>query len=213
MTTDHSKLTRKLFCFFPGCNWNSGDIVIKEEPPEESDFLYHQIKEDDDDDDDDDDDHEYEAKPDTSTISHTSDQLKIFNERQRGKRRIIPNRLYFDEAFLPLSSRESVSSKVSLTVPKKVKTKINRMEAKSFICSKCSKSFSHHRTLTQHNKFECLMDPRFKCPYCEYRSKWVTNINTHVRRRHTWKKVYAINLMEHLSRRKRRPKPEEPASN
>jgi hypothetical protein len=69
-----------------------------------------------------------------------------------------------------------------------------KIQSKNFTCSKCLKTFSHGRNRNQHEKFECHKAPRFQCPYCDYKSKWVTNVHSHIRRKHEYKAVYSINL-------------------
>ncbi|XP_036145491.1 gastrula zinc finger protein XlCGF7.1-like [Monomorium pharaonis] len=53
-----------------------------------------------------------------------------------------------------------------------------------FPCPRCPSVFSHKTSLCYHTKFECGQSPRFNCPYCAYRTKHVSNVRAHVRRKH-----------------------------
>ncbi|KAG5317969.1 LOLA3 protein, partial [Acromyrmex heyeri] len=63
-----------------------------------------------------------------------------------------------------------------------------------FPCPKCPSVFSRKNNLYYHAKFECGQSPRFNCPYCTYRTKHVSNVRAHVRRKHPGNKVYAIDV-------------------
>lgn len=142
----------------------------------------------------------------TSTLPSFSvqpkDTLGIFDSRRDGKRRIIPNRLYFDDNYVPPDLPKNtqpvpcLKEKIRKNILYKIKKQSEGESEQKFKCFKCQKTFSHRRTVIQHLNFECCKEPRFKCPYCEYRSKWVTNVKGHVKRKHEFKKIYAINLME-----------------
>ena len=67
-------------------------------------------------------------------------------------------------------------------------------EPKNFPCPNCSSGFTYEKGLVQHVKYECGQKPRFKCPYCEYLSKWMNNVYKHVRTMHKGKGVrYELN--------------------
>ncbi|KAK1123206.1 hypothetical protein K0M31_008839 [Melipona bicolor] len=66
------------------------------------------------------------------------------------------------------------------------------VEKQKFPCPTCSSVFSHKNNLYYHSKFECGQLPRFNCPYCVYRTKHVSNVRAHVRRKHPGNNVYAI---------------------
>ncbi|XP_017887214.1 longitudinals lacking protein, isoforms A/B/D/L-like isoform X25 [Ceratina calcarata] len=61
-------------------------------------------------------------------------------------------------------------------------------------CPTCPSVFSHKNNLYYHSKFECGQLPRFNCPYCVYRTKHVSNVRAHVRRKHPGNSVYAIDV-------------------
>ncbi|XP_053974144.1 longitudinals lacking protein-like isoform X33 [Hylaeus volcanicus] len=64
---------------------------------------------------------------------------------------------------------------------------------KRFSCSNaCGSSFTHRGSLTRHLRYECQQSPRFKCPFCEFRSRWRSDVYRHVRRRHQGSDVCCI---------------------
>lgn len=67
---------------------------------------------------------------------------------------------------------------------------------KKFPCpNNCGSSYKNIRSLRGHCKFECGQGPRFKCPYCEVRSKYSRNILSHVRFLHPHKETYSIDVV------------------
>lgn len=83
-----------------------------------------------------------------------------------------------------LGERNATSSQFALQQVRNVK----------FPCPKCSSVFNRKNNLQKHLKYECGQLPRFKCPYCEYRSKKTSNVRTHVRSIHFGCNVYVIDL-------------------
>lgn len=76
---------------------------------------------------------------------------------------------------------------------------VNRyVEKQKFPCPTCPSVFSHKNNLYYHSKFECGQLPRFNCPYCVYRTKHVSNVRAHVRRKHPGHNVYAIDVCKIL---------------
>ncbi|CAK9815874.1 Longitudinals lacking protein, isoforms H/M/V [Anthophora plagiata] len=69
---------------------------------------------------------------------------------------------------------------------------------RKFPCPTCPSIFSHKNNLYYHSKFECGQLPRFNCPYCTYRTKHVSNVRAHVRRKHPGNNVYAIDVCKML---------------
>ena len=67
-------------------------------------------------------------------------------------------------------------------------------ERQLFPCKNCPSTFRHKNNLYYHTKFECGQNPRFTCPYCCYRTKHVSNVRAHVRRKHPGSEVYAIDI-------------------
>ncbi|KAJ8686844.1 hypothetical protein QAD02_022638 [Eretmocerus hayati] len=65
---------------------------------------------------------------------------------------------------------------------------------KNFPCPKCPTGFSEKGSLTRHLRYECQQEPRFKCPYCNYRTKWTSSIYNHVRNKHEGQRVYCVDV-------------------
>ncbi|KAJ8686831.1 hypothetical protein QAD02_022625 [Eretmocerus hayati] len=64
-------------------------------------------------------------------------------------------------------------------------------------CPNCPSSFSYLRGLQQHLRYACStcnLQPKFKCPYCDYRTKYRYNAYHHVRQIHKNEDVYCIEL-------------------
>lgn len=51
-------------------------------------------------------------------------------------------------------------------------------------CDTCSRVYSHHQSLRNHQKFECGKTPQFACPICQYRCKRKGNLKSHMRHVH-----------------------------
>lgn len=75
-----------------------------------------------------------------------------------------------------------------------------RLLGKKFPCQNCTSVFSRKGGLTYHKKFECGQKPRFKCPYCVYRTRHISNTRRHVRNCHPGQDMYTIDLSEELAR-------------
>lgn len=65
---------------------------------------------------------------------------------------------------------------------------------KPFKCLQCPSSYSRKACLTRHLKYECGQEPRFKCPYCDYRSKKTSSTYKHVRENHENCKVGYVDI-------------------
>ncbi|KAF7386558.1 hypothetical protein HZH66_011010 [Vespula vulgaris] len=61
-----------------------------------------------------------------------------------------------------------------------------------FACPTCGRAYNRRANLRQHIKYECGQQPRFKCPYCKYRSKKTSNVYTHIRSVHSGNDVYVV---------------------
>ncbi|XP_011686590.1 PREDICTED: longitudinals lacking protein, isoforms H/M/V isoform X25 [Wasmannia auropunctata] len=66
---------------------------------------------------------------------------------------------------------------------------------KKFRCTNnCGSCFTHRGSLTRHLRYECQQNPRFKCPSCDFRSRWTSDVYKHVRRKHQGMTVRCIDL-------------------
>ncbi|XP_053974143.1 longitudinals lacking protein-like isoform X32 [Hylaeus volcanicus] len=61
-------------------------------------------------------------------------------------------------------------------------------------CPKCNRGFTLKGNRNRHFKYECGHEPRFKCPYCELRSKQTSQIYCHIRKKHPHETVFVIDL-------------------
>ncbi|CAK9827983.1 Longitudinals lacking protein, isoforms A/B/D/L [Anthophora retusa] len=69
---------------------------------------------------------------------------------------------------------------------------------KRFLCPNyCGSSFTHRGSLTRHLRYECQQNPRFKCPCCEFRSRWTSDVYKHVRKKHQGCLVRCIDIGKH----------------
>lgn len=65
---------------------------------------------------------------------------------------------------------------------------------KKFLCPKCNRGFTLKPNCLRHFKFECGLEPRYKCPYCEIKSKQTSRIYSHIRKKHPGKDVCVVNI-------------------
>ncbi|XP_071634127.1 uncharacterized protein [Temnothorax longispinosus] len=66
---------------------------------------------------------------------------------------------------------------------------------KRFRCTNnCGSCFTHRGSLTRHLRYECQQNPRFKCPTCDFRSRWTSDVYKHVRRKHQGTAVRCIDI-------------------
>ncbi|XP_076222208.1 uncharacterized protein LOC116434039 isoform X28 [Nomia melanderi] len=63
-----------------------------------------------------------------------------------------------------------------------------------FYCPKCMHGFTLKSNRNRHYKYECGHEPRFKCPYCELKSKQTSQVYCHIRKKHPNEKVFVIDL-------------------
>ncbi|XP_076238070.1 longitudinals lacking protein, isoforms A/B/D/L-like [Calliopsis andreniformis] len=66
----------------------------------------------------------------------------------------------------------------------------------------CKSSFNWKGNLNRHLKYECGLQPRFKCPYCHYCCKVKGDVRKHIARKHQGSTVFVVDLFLTLS-----PKP------
>ncbi|XP_039303817.1 zinc finger and BTB domain-containing protein 17 isoform X5 [Solenopsis invicta] len=71
---------------------------------------------------------------------------------------------------------------------------MKRQKAKSFSCGNCSSVFIFKSTLRHHQKFMCDQPPRFKCPYCVYRTKYQSNVRRHIGSKHPGQIIDVVDL-------------------
>ena len=57
-------------------------------------------------------------------------------------------------------------------------------KGRGFSCPRCTRIFNSAGNLSRHFRLECVDFPRFKCPYCEMRSKYTQAIYRHIRGKH-----------------------------
>ncbi|XP_076395648.1 uncharacterized protein LOC100880436 isoform X18 [Megachile rotundata] len=63
---------------------------------------------------------------------------------------------------------------------------------KNYECPKCGNGYSVLKSLRRHLRYECGVAPKFKCPYCDIRSKQRAHVNEHIRRKHSGQRVYIV---------------------
>lgn len=72
------------------------------------------------------------------------------------------------------------------------------MKASKYACPNpnCRSVFAWKRNLTSHLRYQCGQQPRFKCPYCEYKCKVKTDIRKHIKTKHKNRDVYVIDVFQ-----------------
>ncbi|KAL6264002.1 hypothetical protein P5V15_004083 [Pogonomyrmex californicus] len=63
-----------------------------------------------------------------------------------------------------------------------------------YYCPKCLHGFTLKSNRNRHFRYECGHEPRFKCPYCELRSKQTSQIYSHIRKKHPDERVWVVDL-------------------
>ncbi|CAG9864625.1 unnamed protein product [Phyllotreta striolata] len=53
-----------------------------------------------------------------------------------------------------------------------------------YSCSDCGKAYKVKSSLSNHRKWECGKEPRFKCLYCAYKAKQKVHLVRHLRKLH-----------------------------
>lgn len=51
---------------------------------------------------------------------------------------------------------------------------------KRYKCDRCWKSYIYKDGLTRHKRYECGIEPQFRCPYCPHRAKHRGNLKKHI---------------------------------
>lgn len=65
---------------------------------------------------------------------------------------------------------------------------------KKFPCPFCPSGFSSSFSLKKHLMDVCNQEPKYKCPYCTYKSKWSNDIMKHTRNRHRSERSYFVTI-------------------
>lgn len=53
-----------------------------------------------------------------------------------------------------------------------------------FMCPKCTKTYRLKHSLTRHIKFECGLEPKYACEFCDRRFKHKYDLNVHEKSKH-----------------------------
>lgn len=105
-----------------------------------------------------------------------------------------PTNTIFFFYFLLSDWLESLSKLPINTHQVEYQPRVINTKEKNFPCPNCPTGFSEKSSLTRHLRYECGQEPRFKCPYCSYRTKWTSSIYNHVRNKHEGQKVYCVDV-------------------
>ncbi|XP_057329564.1 longitudinals lacking protein-like isoform X10 [Microplitis mediator] len=96
-----------------------------------------------------------------------------------------------DEVFMAAQEaanahRDSQEHGVLKSTKKRGRPKNNLGIKSKFVCPNpnCNKSFEWKKNLSYHIKHQCEKPPRYKCPYCDYASKWRKDVERHVQTMH-----------------------------
>lgn len=57
-------------------------------------------------------------------------------------------------------------------------------------CPQCSRIYTARRNLVRHLNLECGKEPKFKCPYCQYRNHRRNELKKHMKNRHGVEVMY-----------------------
>lgn len=106
-----------------------------------------------------------------------------FNQQQQQQQQESPRLISIDEFCNQLVSKGN-----NLMIDQQ------QQPEKSFACPRCLKCFKVKGNMVRHFKNECMQEPKFSCPYCPFRSRQTSNVLTHVRIKHTNKRVYYYTL-------------------
>ncbi|OXU32146.1 hypothetical protein TSAR_012275 [Trichomalopsis sarcophagae] len=74
-------------------------------------------------------------------------------------------------------AEQSISSVKRVSVPTRSKRK--------HVCSKCNKSYAFFTSLWRHQNYECGVEPRFGCTVCRAKFAQKSNLDRHIRARHS----------------------------
>ncbi|XP_031787181.1 zinc finger protein 99 [Nasonia vitripennis] len=74
-------------------------------------------------------------------------------------------------------AEQAISSVKRVSVPTRSKRK--------HVCSKCNKSYAFFTSLWRHQNYECGVEPRFGCTVCRAKFAQKSNLDRHIRARHS----------------------------
>ncbi|XP_070149664.1 longitudinals lacking protein, isoforms H/M/V isoform X23 [Polyergus mexicanus] len=95
--------------------------------------------------------------------------------------------LYMMDSFM-----SSVGSGVEM--PERIEHSPCGAQKTLYYCPKCLHGFTLKSNRNRHFRYECGHEPRFKCPYCDLRSKQTSQIYCHIRKKHPAERVWVVNL-------------------
>ena len=64
---------------------------------------------------------------------------------------------------------------------------------KAYVCQRCGRGFAYPRGLYRHKKYTCDVEAKFTCDLCSYKSKYKSDVITHMRNIHLKKKQHVEN--------------------
>ncbi|XP_039285467.1 zinc finger protein 425 [Nilaparvata lugens] len=88
--------------------------------------------------------------------------------------------LKFECGHLPkfTCSKCGYSTKRHHNLLRHIKTTKHLSVLNKIICPRCGKSYKYHSSLDRHLKYECGVEPRFKCPICDHVTKHKSNFSS-----------------------------------
>lgn len=99
---------------------------------------------------------------------------------------------YFSDLYMMDSFMSSVGSGVEM--PERIEHSPCGAQKTLYYCPKCLHGFTLKSNRNRHFRYECGHEPRFKCPYCDLRSKQTSQIYCHIRKKHPAERVWVVNL-------------------
>ena len=90
----------------------------------------------------------------------------------------------YDSANVDIATKEGRKAIVAKQRRTLAKKRAREWHTKKYPCAYCTSSFSYESGLKYHHRHECGKEASIKCPYCDYKSKYKTNVTKHVRSNH-----------------------------
>lgn len=101
---------------------------------------------------------------------------------------VVNNVIYLNIKKINLiECRGVLSSKTSTTTFKLFCKKTNYILndfSGMHMCYKCGKRYRQRYNLNQHCRYECDVEPQFKCQLCVYKTRRKNNLKAHILRKH-----------------------------